>query len=59
MVKTCTKCNKEKDIELFVKDKRLLSGYISTCLNCKKVLNKEHNKKYRENNKNKKRNSNK
>jgi len=50
MIKLCTKCNIEKEIELFVKDKRLTSGYISTCLDCKRIMNNKHNQKYRSNN---------
>ena len=34
---TCTKCGETKPFELFVKDKRIKSGYSSECKECKNV----------------------
>ena len=36
MTKQCTKCKEVKSLSLFVKDKRLKSGYKSHCVSCGK-----------------------
>ena len=47
MTKYCSKCKKEKDLDLFYKDKSQISGYRSSCKACESIVNK----KYRNNNK--------
>jgi hypothetical protein len=43
-MKTCKKCNEEKNLKLFVKHKQCVDGYSNTCKVCKLL----EQKKYRE-----------
>ena len=42
MKKLCTTCNKEKDLDLFYKNKSRKDGHSSWCKSC----DKEYNRKY-------------
>ena len=42
-IKLCTKCNEEKSLTMFDKDKTTYTGYSSWCKCCKK----EYNQRYR------------
>ena len=48
--KICKSCNQEKHIELFVKSKRLKSGYICNCKECHRNKYREFNYLYKKNN---------
>ena len=60
MENTCKKCNETKDINLFVKNKKLIKGVCNTCNKCKYEMSKKYNvnilkvkvnqKKYRDKN---------
>jgi hypothetical protein len=52
MTKVCTKCNLEKDLDLFKKDKRQSDGRLAVCKLCYNKQNKQWNKNYRESNEN-------
>lgn len=41
-MKTCTKCNKSKKLELFHKSSRSKDGYKSACIECKNKANKKY-----------------
>ena len=58
--KKCSKCDVEKNICEFIKDKTKKDGYYSSCKNCKLIWRRNHkettnatNKRYREKNKEK------
>lgn len=38
--KVCTKCNQEKDLDLFVRKSSVKSGYASDCLSCRRISRK-------------------
>jgi hypothetical protein len=45
MEKTCTKCGQLKELELFVRDKNLKSGYAAKCRACDSKISGERQKK--------------
>ncbi len=47
-MKTCTKCNQEKPLEDFIKDRRRKQGYASTCKPCDLIRNRKYRKEYPE-----------
>ena len=48
MTKICNKCNIEKNITEFNKNKRIKDGYFNTCKKCRKIQRKKNEKKVKE-----------
>lgn len=48
MLKKCTKCGIEKEVEMFYKNSRKKDGLFSCCKDCNKEHRKEYDKEYRD-----------